>query len=321
MGATMIASDNLVKQSIWVTGARGFIGRHLASSLAAAGHAVAGLGFGAWPEAVAADWGVSAWVEGSVDAPHLAALAKVAPAPDVIYHLAGGASVARAASAPLEDFQRTVGSTAQLLEWVRLHRPGRRVVLVSSAAVYGDLHAGPIVETAAVGPVSIYGEHKLMMEQLGRYHAREFGTDIVIARIFSVYGPHLMKQLIWDICRRVEAGESPLRLGGTGDELRDFCEVRDAARALAGLARGPVPPVVNIGTGFGTRVADIAALVVGNCAVQPPVVFSGETRAGDPHSLVADATVLAATGFRPAVSLAEGLRDTVTWYRQRGAQR
>jgi UDP-glucose 4-epimerase len=317
----MIASDNLEKQAIWVTGARGFIGRHLAQGLAAAGHAVAGLGFGTWVGQEAAEWGLSAWVEGGVDAAHLAALSAAGPAPDVIYHLAGGASVARAAAAPLEDFRRTVVSTANLLDWVRLHRPGCRVVLVSSAAVYGDRHSGPIAETATVGPVSIYGEHKLMMEQLGRYHARDFGTDVVIARIFSVYGPHLMKQLVWDIVRRVEAGETPLQLGGSGEELRDFCDVRDAARALAGLARGPVPPVVNIGTGNGTRVADIAALVVGNCAARPPIAFSGEIRAGDPHSLVADTAVLAATGFRPAVTLADGLRETVAWYQQRGAAR
>ncbi|PZN92996.1 MAG: UDP-glucose 4-epimerase [Alphaproteobacteria bacterium] len=309
-------AENLCSRSAWITGARGFVGRHLARALARQGYQVTGLGHGDWPWQDATEWGISRWRSGSVETENLAELAAVGAAPAVIYHLAGGASVGRAIDAPREDFARTVESTANLFDWTcRLASPPR-VVLVSSAAVYGNSHAGPISEAAAMAPLSVYGEHKVMMEQLGRYNAREFGQDVVIARLFSVYGPHLAKQLIWDICRRVDDGEAPLVLGGSGNELRDFINVDDAAIALAGFGNGAVPTTVNVGSGTPTRVADIAAMVVGNWPAAPPIAFSGVSRAGDPHSLVSDPALLRATGFRPAVPLAEGLRRTVEWYRR-----
>jgi UDP-glucose 4-epimerase len=100
----------------WITGARGFIGRHLAKRLADAGDTVAGIGHGAWPAADAARWGVKNWIEGPVDAAGLERLAASGGAPDAIYHLAGGSSVGKSLAAPLEDFRRTADSTATLLE-------------------------------------------------------------------------------------------------------------------------------------------------------------------------------------------------------------
>ena len=114
-----------------------------------------------------------------------------------------------------------------------------RLIVASSAAVYGADHGGPIAENAGLVPMSPYGQHKLMMEQLCRSYATTFGIRSTVARLFSVYGPRLRKQLLWDICSRLQQDGRTLDLGGTGAEVRDWTDVRDVARLLACIAEQP----------------------------------------------------------------------------------
>lgn len=96
---------------------------------------------------------------------------------------------------PLENFSRTVSTSARLLDWLRVAAPEARVVAASNAAVYGAQYDGPIEEDFATHPFSPYGHHKLMMEQLCREYADTFRLRCTIVRLFSVYGPWLRKQL------------------------------------------------------------------------------------------------------------------------------
>src|SRR5947208_616857 len=109
-----------------ITGARGFIGKHLARSLAASGQIVVGLGHGIWPSGEAAHWGIAHWLNGDIHGSNLRSLQAAVGSPSVVYHLAGGSSVATAIANPREDFFRTVATTAELLEWLRLDAPGAR---------------------------------------------------------------------------------------------------------------------------------------------------------------------------------------------------
>jgi len=113
---------------VWITGARGFIGRHLASHLSASGDRVAGIGHGAWAESEALVWGVSHWIAGDIHSGNLRRLCQHAGAPDIVFHLAGGASVGAAIADPHEDFMRSVTATSQLLDWIRLESPATRVM-------------------------------------------------------------------------------------------------------------------------------------------------------------------------------------------------
>jgi UDP-glucose 4-epimerase len=308
--------------TVFVTGAHGFIGKHLARELAARSHRVAGLGHGIWPEHEALAWGVGHWLNGDITPGNLQRLLKTCGAPDAVFHLAGGSSVGAAVAQPREDFFRTVASTAELLDWLRSEAPACAVVAISSAAVYGAGHDGPIAETAVLNPFSPYGHHKRMMEELCCSHAASYGQRCAVARLFSVYGPGLKKQLLWDIGMRLARGEAELTLGGCGDELRDWTDVRDVVRALAGLpaAASAEVPVLNVGSGQGTSVREIAQRMTAlwsAAAGRPParVVFNGHSRPGDPFSLVADAARLRATGFGWQIPLQQGLADVVTWLR------
>ncbi|MDJ0661309.1 MAG: NAD-dependent epimerase/dehydratase family protein [Crocosphaera sp.] len=250
---------------ILIAGAHGFIGKHLAKHLAAEGHAVSGLGHGVWPEAEASRWGVDDWVNGDVHSANLRSL-QARHEPELVFHLAGGSTVAASIANPREDFFRTVASTGELLEWIRLDSPTVRLIAVSSAAVYGSGARGPIAEDTAGMPSSPYGHHKRMMESLCRSHADSYRLDFRVTRLFSVYGPELKKQLLWDICSRLTSGESPLVLGGTGQELRDWIHVSDVVAALTQIAFDSDPALrsqaINIGTGVGTSVQTIALTVI-----------------------------------------------------------
>ncbi|TWB96927.1 UDP-glucose 4-epimerase [Bradyrhizobium macuxiense] len=304
---------------VWVTGANGFIGRHLVHELAGTGHAVHGVGHGALDATEARRLGLQSWINGEIDAANLNALAAAHGLPTRIFHLAGGSSVGVSIERPFEDFSRTVASTARLLEWLRGSAPDCAVIAASSAAVYGADHVGPISESAVVTPMSPYGQHKLMMEQLCRSYARSFGLHCTVVRLFSVYGPNLRKQLLWDICSRLNAKEQVLALGGTGNEIRDWTDVRDVARLLANVAEAPSAQetfrVINGGSGRGTSVADIAAGLIGRWDGKTVVRHSGVSRPGDPMSLLADDAMLRQIGFDWRIPLDQGLADYVTWFK------
>lgn len=307
--------------TIWITGGKGFIGRYLARLISLEGNRVCGIGHGLWPAEEAKKWGYTDWCNGEIEATNLSQLAHVSGLPDVVYHLAGGSSVGASLLHPREDFCRSVESTSRLLEWCRLNTQELHIVSASSAAVYGVTPMGPISEQSDLRPYSPYGVHKAMMEGLCQAYARSFGLSLAIVRLFSVYGAGLEKQLIWDLCTKLKrAGNSPVLLGGTGKELRDWVHVTDAA-ALLWLVRAQCDascPVINGGTGIATSIHEVAGIVCEAWGEGVGVTFSGIARAGDPPCLVADCTKAAHLGFKPGVRLGDGIYETVGWFKARG---
>lgn len=302
-----------VKKTALVTGAHGFIGRHVARRFAEAGYEVRGIGHGAWDRKDFSGHGITFWHQAHVQ---LDSLVTYGGEPDVIAHCAGSGSVMFSMSHPLQDFDRTVSSTAAVLEYVRLHSPGTVVVYPSSAAVYGNADVLPIRECAPREPISHYGIHKLLAERLCQSYADNFQVSVAIVRFFSVYGEGLRKQLLWDACSRVTSeGDT---FFGTGSELRDWLHVEDAARLLlkaASHAAGSCP-IVNGGSGQGITVREILSMVFEEFSPGRMPLFSGEARPGDPAGYQADIRMAEVWGWKPEVPLADGIKRYVEWFKK-----
>ena len=301
----------------WITGAKGFIGRQLAKQLHSNGVEVAGIGHGVWRADDASSWGVTNWINGDIVSSNFDRLVSLTGTPDAIYHLAGGSSVGPSIETPAEDFSRTVESSMQLLEWVRNHSKQSKLVFASSAAIYGASHKNPIKESDEIVPFSPYGYHKRITELLFESYSRNYGLHTAVVRLFSVYGPELKKQLLWDLCNRFKETPDAMELFGSGDETRDWLHVSDAVDFLihaASLAEAQ-GFVVNGGCGIATSVKDVVYCVRDAWDLDTNIEFNGKQREGDPHYLVADASYGKSLDFLPGHDWSTGIKEYVNWYR------
>lgn len=298
---------------VLVTGANGMIGRYAARALAARGWRVLGLGHGNWHEAEQAAWGLSSWQEGDVT---LARLRALAPCPDLIVHCAGSGAVGPSLVAPNADFQRTVESTAAVVEYLRADCPGAALVYPSSAAVYGIAGHMPMFEAMPCRPVSPYGLHKKLAEDLVIGHAGLFGLNASVVRFFSIYGEGFRKQLLWDACQRLRRGET--QFSGTGAETRDWLHVTDAAELLirAGDNACPACPVVNGGAGDAVSLADFLGHLFACWGRDDTPDFTGTGRPGDPEHYQADSRAARAWGWAPAIGWRDGVSRYVEWFKR-----
>lgn len=301
------------KRLSWVTGAGGFIGATVARALRRNGDRVVGFVRGTSP---AAGIGELDLVEGGLTQPALERAIDEFGQPDRVFHFAGGSTVGASFADPMADFESNVATTARLLDAVRRFASGAPVVLASSAAVYGSGHDGAITTQDTTDPLSPYGHHKLMAEALGRAYAQSYDMRITVLRLFSVYGAGIRKQLVHDLCRRLEQGEASLVLGGTGAERRDWCHVEDVATLCVSLDPAPAgsPAVFNVGNATATDIATVARTLVTAWGDERSIRFSGDRRLGDPFSLVAARESLP-PGFAPAWTLDAGVQDYVSWFR------
>lgn len=284
-----------------VTGASGFVGRHLATLLRSRGD-----------EVVAAS-------RAEADVRDAAAVRSLvaAAAPDAVFHLAGQSSVARSFADPVATFEANAVGTVAVLEAVRATAPGARVLVASSADVYGAVAPDepPVRETRPLAPASPYAASKAAAETAALQYARSFGLDAVVVRSFSAVGPGQSTEFALPgfaaQLARVARGEAEpvLRVGNLSAE-RDFVDVVDVARAYAALAgRGATGEAYNVCTGEGRSLRDALDMLVRASGLDVRIELDpARLRPVDVPRLAGSSEKLrAATGWRPERPLAESL--------------
>jgi len=307
-----LSQQLLSRYTILITGACGFLGKHIARECADKGYTTVGIGHGSWSKAEWSRWGLSEWHESDITKE---ALRSYGGSPSLILHCAGSESVGFSLAHPAQDFDRTVVTTREVLEYIRLWRPGARVVLPSSASVYGNATRVPIAVSTPLHPVSPYGVNKQIAEQLCLSYAEHFGVAVAIVRLFSVYGVGLRKQLFWDACTRLSRG--PTIFSGSGDETRDWLHVEDAARLMltAGLFNTASRLVINGATGIGLPTSKVVRSIANAFGDYNLAAFSGNCRPGDPVHLVADMRESEMLGWHPNRNLEVELAKYVDWFK------
>lgn len=237
-----------------------------------------------------------------------------------IIHLAAQTSVVRSVESPLHDLRANYTSTMNIADYARRNQV-KRVVFASSAAVYGDVETVPVSESQDPAPLSPYGLHKLASEQCLRYHATVHQVPASVFRFFNVYGPRQDPNSpytgVISIFINRALSNLPLTIFGDGTQTRDFVFVGDIARMLvrACLSDRPGFSLANLGTGNATSVSQLAQEIVRLCGASSTIQH-GPARAGEiMHSLAAIAQARELLDYAPEIALADGLAETVSWYR------
>ncbi|AWH72885.1 dTDP-glucose 4,6-dehydratase [Dokdonia sp. Dokd-P16] len=236
---------------------------------------------------------------------------------DLCINCSGAASVPDSVKQPLRDFNLNVLNVFKILDAIRQLNPSCKFINLSSAAVYGNPLSLPVVESQNLNPVSPYGYHKDMAENICREFHKLYDLNTCSVRVFSAYGPGLKKQLFWDLYKK-SIDKDEVELFGTGNETRDFIYVTDLVHALKLIATGHSfnGESLNLGTGIETSIEDVVTTFYKELNYTGKIKFKGTNRIGDPINWVAQINKIADLGFQPQVSLSQGLHKYTEWLKE-----
>lgn len=303
-----------------VAGAAGFIGSHLCDRLIEDGHWVIGVDnlltgrrknlrhLGGHPR--------FEFVEHNVIEP-----LRVMGPTDVVMNLASPASPKDYLENPIETLRVGSEGTRNLLELARAQNA--RFLLASTSECYGDPLEHPQAETYwghvnPVGPRSCYDEAKRYAEAMTMAYFRKHGMKTSIARIFNTYGPRMKLddgRIVPAFIDQALRG-APITVFGSGSQTRSFCYVSDLVEGLLRLAHADEPYPVNLGNPREMTVLEFAEHIRAAVGAKSEIVFESLPE-DDPQRRQPDiAKARRLLGWEPRVDLDEGLRRTITWFRE-----
>ena len=311
-----------------VTGARGFVGAWLAQGLLERGGRVISfdregdLGRPSGPELL----GIDAEIEdarGDLRDAEMVSRALAEGEVDSVFHLAAQTIVGTAAGAPGETFDVNVRGTWTLLEACREHGV-ERVVVASSDKAYGAHEELPYREHFALRPTAPYEASKSAADLIARSYWPAYGLPVAVTRFANVYGGGDLNfsRLIPEAVSAAVDGRAPV-IRSDGSPVRDFLYVEDAVAAYIAIAdaldrdqvRGQA---FNAGGERPYAVGEVVELIakLSGSGVEPEIRGTGNPD-GEIDRQYVDATkIRELVGWRPRVSLEEGLRRTIEWYRE-----
>ena len=312
---------------VLVTGITGFAGSHLAEHLVSLGDEVHGLAQESPPFAnLAAVQDRVRIHEGDITNLEDVRGALAGSQADAVVHLAGVAVPTIASADPIAAVRVNVLGTATVLSALELH-PRTRLVLASSADVYGAPHQMPVDEDTPVRPANVYAATKVAAEALAREQAARHDAPFVILRPANQNGPRqhpgLAASAFAKQIAEAEAGlAEPVVRHGRLDAERDFLDVRDMARAYAAALSLGESGTFNVGTGHAVAIAEILDILIALARIPVRAELDpSRVRGGEPTRFALDATRFRQkTGWSPRIALADSLRDTLDHWRSVSAR-
>ncbi len=278
-----------MKNEILVTGATGFLGRHLVMALESQGHVVR---------------------QHSSAAGDIANCSLPLEGVSRVFHLAAKSYVPDSWQDPRAFYNTNLMGTVNVLEHCRRNRAALTLI---SSYVYGQPQRLPIAEDDPLVAANPYAHTKILAEDTARFYERRFGISLLIVRPFNIYGPGQRGSfLIPSIVRQVlDPAVEVVRVQDLRPK-RDYLFIEDAVEFLASSLRAEAQGVFNLGSGNSASVADVVQLVQSAAGISKPVISASEPRPEEIMDVVADTSHAAAElGWRPRTSLADGIAAVV----------
>ena len=311
--------------NVLVTGGAGFIGSHIVQTLLQEGHSVRILDNFSTGKRENIEELVQRFngnelevLEGDVR--NASDVDQAVRGVEILFHEAAFVSVPQSMDEPQACFDVNITGTSLLFDAAR--RAGvRRAVVASSAAVYGESEALPLVEETPLQPKSPYAVSKRVDEMYAELFTGAFGFEVAALRYFNVYGPRQRPDSMYaaavPIFARRLLDNKPVTVYGDGGQTRDLINVRDIVRAnlIASEHPNAAGKIFNICTGVETRLLDLLDVMYELLPDAPSHVHTAP-RPGDIYRSVGSPQKAAEQiGFRAEVSLVDGLKETVDWMR------
>lgn len=301
-----------------ITGCNGFVGRHAVTALQQAGHEVVGCDVSCPPDSP-----VPCLV---LDVRHLDSIVQVLEAtrPDAILHLGGIAFVPLGWTDPQLVFSVNTIGTLNLLDAVRQHTPSTRVLVVTSAEVYGSHPApAPLTEDAPYRPDNIYGVAKAAADHASLLYAAHHHLPVMVARPSNHIGAGQSRDFVSssfaDQLAAIHAGAPALMQVGNLDQRRDFTDVRDVVRAYARiLEKGQPGQAYNIASGRMIPVREIFDTLCDIANVHPRVEISPALfRPNESRPAYDTSRIQSQMGWKPELPLRQTLETIYNDFRSR----
>lgn len=315
---------NLVRKTVLITGADGFIGSHLTEMLVRSGAKVRALSlynsFNSWGWLEDIDClGQVEVVSGDIRDPYIAR--KITDGADEVFHLAALIAIPYSYAAPSSYVETNVSGTLNMLQAAQ-ECGVKRFLHTSTSEVYGTARFVPINESHPLQAQSPYSATKIGADALAYSYYSAFGLPVTIVRPFNTYGPRQSaRAVIPTIMTQILSGKPVLHLGSL-HPTRDFNFVEDTCRGFLKLAECEVAigETVNIGSNSEISIMDLVTMIQAVFGSSVPVESDDQRvrpKDSEVERLCCDNTkIKAMTGFEPKVSLREGLERTAAWIRR-----
>ena len=242
---------------------------------------------------------------------------------DVVFHLAALIGIPFSYHSPDSYIDTNIKGTLNVLQSCREYDI-ERVVIASTSEVYGTAQYVPIDEKHPFQGQSPYSASKIGADKIAESFYRSFSVPVVIARPFNTYGPRQSaRAVIPTIITQLLNGKRAIHLGSL-HPTRDLNYVRDVCKAFIALAQcdNAIGREVNIGSGYEISIGDLAKLIISLINPEAEIVFENlrkRPEESEVEQLLCDNSLICKlTGWRPEITLEEGLRKTIEWFKNKG---
>lgn len=311
-------------ESVFITGAAGFIGSNLADALLSSGRSVVG-----WDNF---STGRHEFIASALRHPRFrlvegdnldnAALINAMEGCEFVFHLAANADVRFGLEHPSRDFEQNTWATFNVLEAMRANNI-RGLAFSSTGSIYGEADIIPTPESHPL-PIqtSLYGASKLAGEGMIQAYCEGFGVRAYIFRFVSILGPRYTHGHVFDFYRQLHEHPDYLNVLGDGSQCKSYLYVEDCVRAMLHSIKSRFADncphgvaIFNLGTNEYCSVRDSIGWICGRLGVSPKLIFSGGSKGwiGDNPFIYLDTAKIRESGWRPELTIRQGIENTVDW--------